>query len=61
MSEKQKFNPYKEIQVVNLNDLNNMGAVAKKPFAILIWKDIPENEVKLLKEEIVKRCGDLIK
>ena len=50
--EDNEFNPYKDIQVVNLNEIKNMGAVAKKPFAIIIWKDISQRQAEILKDRI---------
>jgi len=61
LSEKQKFHPYDEIQVVNLNELDQIGAVSKKPFAVLVWKNCTQEEAEELKDKILDRCSDLIK
>ena len=61
MSMIKKFRPYDEIQVVNLNEMDQIGAVAKKPFAVLVWKNITQEEAEDLKEKILERCADFIK
>ena len=61
MSMIKKFRPYDEIQVINLNEMDQIGAVSKKPFAVLIWKNITQDEAEDLKDKILERCGDLIK
>lgn len=61
MSLIKKFRLYDEIQVVNLNEMDQIGAVSKKPFAVLIWKNVTEEEAEKLKDRILDRCGDFIK
>ena len=61
MSTNKKFWPYAEIQVVNLNEMDQIGAISKKPFAILVWKNITAKDAEKLKDKILDRCSDLIK
>lgn len=55
----QDFDPDEDIEVVNLNDLQKIGASPKKPFALLIWNNITKEEAEILKEEIVNRYKGL--